>query len=106
MALYPSCLALADSNVMIDTNVSSWGQCLTQSVGMNDPVFMGVFVMLGFMIILLMGRQNLTVSAMLIFGLSSVYYMITLDSLFLVFNALIVIGSMVMAIKGFKIHAQ
>lgn len=100
MATFPTCVGvnLADYNAV--------GQCITQSIGMNDPVLIGIIVMLGFILILLIGRQHVAVAAMVVFALAAIYYMITLDSLFLIFTALIVIGAMILGIRGFKQHVQ
>ena len=106
MAVFPACLALADANVSLDANVSSWGHCLTQSVGMGDPNFMGAIVLLGFAVILLMGRQNLGVASMLMFGLSSVYYIISPSPFWLTITIGIAVVSMVMLIKGVQRHAK
>ena len=106
MVQYPACTALADANVMIDTNVTSWGECLNQSVGMGDPALMGVLVLIAFGVFLLLGRQNLAVSSMLIFGLSGVYTMINPSPFWLTLTAGIAIVSIVLFIRGIKQHAQ
>jgi len=106
MVQFPACTSLVDANVLLDTNVNTWGHCLTQSVGMGDPTIIGLIVLIGFALMLLMGRMNLAVSASVIFGLSAIFYIINPVPFWLLFTAGIAIVSIILIIKGISNNAK
>lgn len=91
---------------IVDGNMSVMYDCITQATFYNDPVLLGVFVIIGFVVLLLIGRHNMALGAMVLFAVSSVFQIISPAPLWGTISAVVLIGAVGLFIVGLVNRGQ
>ena len=91
---------------IVDGNFEVLSSCLQQAAFFNDPMLLFVFILIAFLFMLTIGRQNLAIGGMFIFGLSSAFYMMNPVPLWSTIAAITLMGSMALFVRGVVSHVQ
>lgn len=99
--VFPYCSSAVDFNT-----TAQWSQCIQQGAFYNDPILMTIFILIGFVIIMVIGRHNLSVAAMIMSGLILTFAISNPNPMWGIVIGLILIAAIWLFIRGVRKNAE